>query len=190
MHIAIRRAAAAYRAREQEEEVKHENAGEACLGIAGHGNGNGIGGRGIGRERGGGRSDDGGKEGRVKVAVQAAVFAASSAAFLYTRGQMCDEESLLRDSLSAFKADSVEKSLRWGRGACFPLIMSLIWLDGWVLAEHRHLAVMTCVWEIRSTALLACFRTLLRISSGSVAFKTLACVEKVFPGSGRKFELP
>ena len=55
----------------------------------------------------------------MKVAVRTAVFAASSAAFLYTRGQMSDEESLLRDSLSAFKADHVEKSLRWGRECVF-----------------------------------------------------------------------
>ena len=59
MHIAIRRAAAAYRARE-EEEAEHENTGEACLGIVGHGNGNGIGGRGAGGERGEGSVSSGG----------------------------------------------------------------------------------------------------------------------------------
>lgn len=134
MHIAIRRAAAAYRARE-EEEAKHENGtGEACSGTVG--NGNGVSSRGVlGGERGRGRSGDDGKEGRVKVAVEAAVFAASSAAFLYTRGQMRDEESLLRDSLSAFRADSVEKSLRWGSGTCFHWLCQFDSVQcGWLLA--------------------------------------------------------
>lgn len=149
MHIAIRRAAAAYRARE-EEEAKHENGtGEACSGTVG--NGNGVSGRGAsGGERGRARSDDDGKEGRVKVAVEAAVFAASSAAFLYTRGQMRDEESLLRDSLSAFRADSVEKSLRWGSGTCFHWLCRLIRFSvvGCWPGRGIYLAVMTCVWDM------------------------------------------
>lgn len=147
MHIAIRRAAAAYRVREEEGELQAQDApagkrdeseeveenfravGGMKRGSGGwvrgrqqqqqqqhQSNGSMVGGvisaacaaagnisKGVER----GREED-----RVKALSDAAAFAASSPTLLYTRGRMGDEESLLRDTLAAFKADRKEEALR------------------------------------------------------------------------------
>lgn len=90
MHVAIRRAAAAARARADQEEKEEEQRGNGAVG--------------------GATASDRGA--RVDAAVKAAVLVASSPALLYTREEMGDEESLLRESLSAFKRDRAEEKLR------------------------------------------------------------------------------
>ncbi|CAB1120028.1 unnamed protein product [Ectocarpus sp. CCAP 1310/34] len=95
MHVAIRRASAAARARAEQE------TGEQETGVSGGG-----------KKR---RADGGagGRRGRVKAtAVEVAVAVASSPALLYTRRVIGEEESALRESLSLYRADCTDKALR------------------------------------------------------------------------------
>ena len=49
----------------------------------------------------------------MAAAVRAAVSVASSPAMLFTRGEMGEEESILRECMSVFKSDKAERALRW-----------------------------------------------------------------------------
>lgn len=105
MHVAIRRAAATTRA-EEEKAVEEAEKSEEVLA----GQGLGIKSRGITEKRGRNKKRENNES--LNFTAEAAACAASSAALLYTRGEMGYEESLLRDTLSAFKADCTKKALR------------------------------------------------------------------------------
>jgi len=110
MHVAIRRAAAALRARSEEESREREEEDRGCdqgEGGGGHQNGS-VAGRGAGAGAGVGAVSD-----RVSSAVKAAVAVASSPALLFTCMEMGDEESLMRECLSVYRSDQKERALRW-----------------------------------------------------------------------------
>lgn len=115
MQVAIRRAAAAARTRaEEEEREKEEERGKRKAGaVSGADSATGVG---TGAAAAAEAEAAAAREVRVAAAVKAAVSVASSPAMLYTRGDMGDEESVLRDCLSVFRSDRVEKALRcvWG----------------------------------------------------------------------------
>lgn len=118
MHVAIRRTAAASRAAAAAAAEAAAGEGDGSpggkkrargkdSGTTGEaGNGEAAAGRGGGGEGGGEDVSPG------ATAVAVAAFAASSAALLFSRGEMDEEESLLRDSLSAYKAQEREHALR------------------------------------------------------------------------------
>lgn len=102
MHIAIRRAAAAVRARVDQEKLEPEEEEKEKQKV------------GTKREVGGTAATATASErgATIDAAVRAAVSVASSPALLYTRGEMGDEESLLRESLAVYRTDQTEKALR------------------------------------------------------------------------------
>ncbi|CAN0225389.1 unnamed protein product [Ectocarpus sp. 12 AP-2014] len=111
MHVAIRRASAAARARAEQETKEDKEEGSSAASSGG------------GKKKRRSEGELAARRGRVEAAVEVAVAVASSPALLYTRGEMGEEESALRESLSLYRTDCTDKALRRpvGSAKCEPI---------------------------------------------------------------------
>lgn len=99
------------------EEDNYRNTGSAVeAGVVGAGKGGDENTRDTGKESDSGDADGGDAGGRdgvdAKAVARVAAYVASSASLLYSRGELGEEEALLRDSLSAWNAHRKEEALR------------------------------------------------------------------------------